>query len=64
MPPGREFGSWTPDLKRMAAWLKSCGVTTVAMQSTGVCWIAVYEVLEKFFASLAIQAPVPQPLKK
>jgi transposase len=45
--PVREFGSWTADLNRMAVWLKSCGVTTVAMQSTGVYWIAVYEVLEK-----------------
>ena len=45
--PVQEFGSWTADLKRMARWLKQCGVTTVAMQSTGVYWIAVYEVLEK-----------------
>lgn len=44
--PVQEFGSWTADLKRMAVWLKSCGVTTIAMQSTGVYWIAVYEVLE------------------
>jgi hypothetical protein len=34
--PVREFGSWTADLERMAAWLKSCGIETVAMQSTGV----------------------------
>ena len=45
--PVREFGSWTADLQRMAAWLKACGVQTVAMQSTGVYWIAVYEVLER-----------------
>jgi transposase len=44
--PVREFGSWTADLKRMAAWLKECGIRTVAMQSTGVYWIAVQEVLE------------------
>jgi hypothetical protein len=44
--PVQEFGSWTADLRRMAAWLKSCGVTTVAMPSTGVYWIAVYDVLE------------------
>jgi hypothetical protein len=35
------------DLQRMAAWLKSCGIETVAMQSTGVYWFAVYDVLEK-----------------
>ena len=45
--PVPEFGSWTADLQRMAAWLKACGVQTVAMQSTGVYWIAVYEVLER-----------------
>ena len=53
VPPGRdkqpvrEFGSWTADLRRMAAWLKQCGIETVAMQSTGVYWIAAYEVLEQ-----------------
>jgi transposase len=44
--PVREFGSWTADLKRLAAWLKACGIRTVAMQSTGVYWIALQEVLE------------------
>lgn len=52
VPPGRdaqpvrEFGSWTAALREMAEWLKSCGTRTVAMQSTGVYWIAVQEVLE------------------
>lgn len=45
--PVQEFGSWTADLQRMAEWLKSCSVKMVVMQSTGVYWIAVYEVLEK-----------------
>ena len=45
--PVREFGSWTADLLGMAAWLKKSGVKQVVMQSTGVYWIAVYEVLEK-----------------
>jgi len=45
--PVREFGSWTADLNRMAEWLKSCGIRTVAMQSTGVYWFAAYEVLEQ-----------------
>lgn len=45
--PVREFGSWTADLRRMATWLKSCGIRQVVMQSTGVYWIAVYDVLEK-----------------
>jgi transposase len=45
--PVQEFGSWTADLAKMADWLKSCGVTHVVMQSTGVYWIAVYDVLEE-----------------
>lgn len=45
--PVREFGSWTADLHRMARWLKSCGIKTVAMQSTGVYWIPVHDVLEQ-----------------
>lgn len=45
--PIREFGSWTADLHEMAQWLKENGIQTVAMQSTGVYWIAVQEVLEK-----------------
>jgi transposase len=42
----RSFGCFTPDLQAMAAWLKSCGVTTVAMESTGVYWIPVFQILE------------------
>lgn len=45
--PVREFGSWTADLQNLAAWLKSCGIQSVVMQSTGVYWIAVYEVLDR-----------------
>jgi transposase len=45
--PVREFGSWTADLHRLANWLKACGIKTVAIQSTGVYWIPVHDVLEK-----------------
>ena len=45
--PVRSFGSITRDLEAMAAWLASCGVTKVAMQSTSVYWIPVYETLER-----------------
>lgn len=44
--PVRCFGCTTAELKTMAEWLKQCGIRTVAMQSTGVYWIAVYEILE------------------
>jgi transposase len=44
--PVRRFGCTTAELKAMAGWLKQYGIRTVAMQSTGVYWIAVYDVLE------------------
>lgn len=44
--PVRQFGTFTPDLRTLADWLTSCGVDTVAMESTGVYWIPVYETLE------------------
>src|ERR1700686_1424339 len=43
----RRFGCTTAELKEMADWLKRCGIRTVAMQSTGVYWIAVYDILEE-----------------
>jgi len=45
--PVRRFGCVTAELKAMAGWLKQCGIRTVAMQSTGVYWIPVYDVLEE-----------------
>lgn len=42
----REFSSFTPDLEALADWLKECRVTSVAMESTGVYWIPLYELLE------------------
>ena len=45
--PVRRFGCTTAELKAMAAWLKQCSIQTVAMQSTGVYWIAVYDILEQ-----------------
>jgi transposase len=44
--PVRRFGCTTAELKAMADWLKRCGIHSVAMQSTGVYWIAVYDILE------------------
>lgn len=44
--PVRHFGCTTAELNALAAWLKTCGVKTVAMQSTGVYWIPVYDILE------------------
>ncbi len=44
--PVQRFGCTTAELKAMADWLNRCGICTVAMQSTGVYWIAVYDILE------------------
>jgi len=43
----RKFGTCTADLELLADWLAACGVTTVAMESTGVYWIALFELLEQ-----------------
>jgi transposase len=43
----RRFGCPTAELRAMADWLKQCGIRTVAMQSTGVYWIAVFDILEE-----------------
>jgi len=45
--PVRVFSTFTEDLEAMAKWLVSCGITTVAMESTGVYWIPPYDVLEQ-----------------
>ena len=45
--PVREFRTFTADLQRLAQWLAQCGVKTVAMESTGVYWIPLYEILEQ-----------------
>ena len=53
VPPDRDahpvqvFDTFTEDLHRLVDWLVACGVTTVAMESTGVYWIPLYDVLEQ-----------------
>jgi len=52
VPKGRDkesvqsFPTFTADLHRLASWLESCSVNTVAMESTGPYWIPIYEILE------------------
>jgi transposase len=43
----RQFGCFTPDLEEMAEWMKSNDIKTVAMESTGVYWVPVFQMLEK-----------------
>jgi transposase len=45
--PVRSFGTFTGDLHRLADWFEHCGVLTVAMESTGVYWIPVFEILDQ-----------------
>ncbi|MGL9762908.1 MAG: IS110 family transposase [Wolbachia sp.] len=54
VPEGRDeqlvqkFGCFTKDLHSLARWLKKCKVTTVAMESTGVYWIALFQILDSY----------------
>ena len=43
----REFATFTADLHKLADWLQQCGVTTVAMESTGIYWIPLFELLDR-----------------
>ena len=47
LQPVRAFRTFTPDLHALVAWLLACRIDTVAMESTGVYWIAIYELLEQ-----------------
>jgi transposase len=53
VPPDRDakpvqcFDSCTEGLQQMVAWLKKCGITSVALQSTGVYWIALFDLLQE-----------------
>jgi hypothetical protein len=45
--PVQRFGAFTADLYALAAWLRQCQIDTVVMESTGVYWMALFEVLEE-----------------
>jgi transposase len=58
LPPFvRVFGTNTPDLEELALWLRQCGVTTVALQATGVYHLALVDVLEKHQLEVIIVDP-------
>ena len=45
--PVRSFGCFTEDLHTLARWLEACGIDTVAMESTGVYWVPLFQILER-----------------
>jgi transposase len=48
LPPYvRSFGTCTADLELLADWLAACGITTVAMEATGIYWVTLFELLER-----------------
>src|SRR3954451_12606948 len=46
-PSVRSVGAYTAQVDELVQWLQSCGITTVAMESTGVYWIALFQKLEE-----------------
>ena len=61
--PGRRYQKTeevAADLEAIAAWLQQCGVTTVAMESTGVYWVPLYELLETRGFQVLIHALLAQ----
>jgi hypothetical protein len=58
--PVRRFGCTTGELQAMAEWLKQCRIQTVAMQSTGVYWVAVYDLLEQAGFEMYLVMPETQ----
>lgn len=48
LPPHiRKFGTCTADLEILADWLMACNITTIAMESTGIYWVPLFELLER-----------------
>lgn len=52
----RTYSTMTGDLKKLKEWLKQCGVTHVAMESTGVYWKPIYNLLEEEYTVLVVNA--------
>lgn len=62
----RSFGTYTADLHSLADWLVENGIQTIAMESTGVYWIPLLEVLEQRRPRLSVDSnpPLPRPLDR
>ena len=55
----RSFGSCTADLIALADWLAVCGIRTVVMESTGIYWIPLFELLESRGFEVLLVEPLP-----
>jgi transposase len=63
-PPVRGFGAYTADLEALADWLATCGITTIALASTGVSWMPLFALLEtRGFAVLLVEPQQVQQSK-
>jgi transposase len=51
-----QFGTTTPDLQELVRWLQGLSVSHIAMESTGVYWRPVYEILEEAFSIIVVNA--------
>ena len=62
--PVRGFGAFTADLEALVAWLVACAITPVALESTGVYWIPLFELLEaRGFEVLLVDPQQVQKIK-
>ncbi len=62
--PVRSFGACTADLEALADWLATCRITTIALESTGVYWIPLFELLEtRGFEVLLVDPQQVQKIK-
>jgi transposase len=55
--PVRRFGTFTAELHALAAWLRQCGMKTIAMEATGVYWIPVFQILESYGFEVCLVNP-------
>ena len=55
--PVRSFGAFTADLEALADWLATCGITTVALESTGVSWIPLFALLRRAASRCSVVDP-------
>ena len=52
----REYGAFTEDIESMSGWLKECNITHIAMESTGVYWKPIFNILEEDFEIILVNA--------